>query len=119
MLHYVYFLVEIMDVPSSKIMGLIKYLLGMLHVKLNYVCDDVTYQELYNYLSGKTPTSDIIDFNHVVGNEYYLLHEIIEICELKKQRINVSGEVVIKYYHEAHIDALDKELNYVLIKNDF
>jgi DNA-binding transcriptional ArsR family regulator len=72
-------------------------------------------------VTGETPTGDIIDFDSVIGNKYYFVHEIIEICELNRRGITISKETVTKYYsevYEAHIEALDKELNYAHIKND-
>jgi len=110
-----------MNISPTDIIEKIKYLLEMLRVKFNYTCDGVSYNELCSYLTGETPTSDIIDFESVIGNEYYFIHEIIEICELKKRGIAINEETVTKYYpevYEAHIEALDKELNYALIKND-
>ncbi len=108
--------------PRSNVIGRIKYFLRVLNVKLNYICEGVTYHELYNYVTGGTPTGDAVDFNSIIRNEYYFIHEIIEICELKNHGIIISRETVTKFYpevYEAHIEALDKELRYALIKNDF
>jgi DNA-binding transcriptional ArsR family regulator len=114
-------MVEAMNISSKSIEKRIDYFLGILHVKLNYICDHVSYDELYSYLTGDTPTGDVIDFNNVIENKYYFIHEIVEICELKRRGIDISGETVVKYYpkvYEAHIEALDKELGYAFINND-
>jgi len=51
-----------------------------------------------------------------------MMHEIVEICELKKMKIPIDKDTVIKYHpivYGAHLTAAEWELKYALENKDF
>ena len=109
--------------PYDLYEGILVKIKGALNIleRYGYKCGNVKAKELYTYVNGRTPTGDTIGIQDVLENEYYLIHEIVEICELKKLGVAMEEDTVIKHYPEvyrAHIKALDLELTHALKKND-
>ncbi|RLE76015.1 MAG: hypothetical protein DRJ44_04815 [Thermoprotei archaeon] len=78
--------------------------------------------EFYEYVSGETPTGDKVMLDEILANEYFMMHEIVEICELKKMKIPIDKDTVIKYHpivYRAHLTAAEWELKYALERKDF
>lgn len=82
-----------------------------------------TPQELYQYLVGESKRDPSQTFRDRLGNEYLLLHTIIEISELKEAGLEVNEETPMKAPPEklldAHLKATDYELGYSLILEDY
>ncbi len=89
---------------------------------LGYYCEDISPREFYGYMTGKTVSGDKMPLEEVLTNEFLMLHEVIEISELKKKGITI-GEMTIVNYHpktiyEAHITATEYEIKHALNKGD-
>lgn len=87
--------------------------------KLGYGCGSISPQEFYDYMTGETPTGDTTTLKDVLKNEFLMVHEFVEISELKKMNIPINKWTIMKFYpnvYEAHFTALDYEVTYALNK---
>ena len=116
-----------MDSPSfDEVKDSIGYRLGQVYElldELGYQLNKCTPKELYDYMTGETYTGDKITLFDVIGNEYLLLHEAYEISELKRLgvaiRVNTLMESPKEKIYEAHLNAMEFELNYALLLEDY
>ncbi|MEM1581673.1 MAG: hypothetical protein QXK89_04065 [Candidatus Bathyarchaeia archaeon] len=85
---------------------------------LGYVCRDISSKEFCDYTSGETYTGDQITSNSILRCEFLMLHEIIEISELKKRGIAINKETITNcdrwIIYDAHFTALEYEIKYAL-----
>jgi hypothetical protein len=51
---------------------------------IGYVVKEVSAQEFYDYMTGEIFSEDTTTLDDVLGNEYLMVHELVEINELKK-----------------------------------
>lgn len=90
--------------------------------KIGYEYRDVSPKELYDYLTGETPTGDITTIVYVLASEYLMIHEVVETSELKKAGIPLNTQTVMKYHpdvYRVHFTATDIELDYAVSKKDY
>jgi hypothetical protein len=84
--------------------------------------DDVTPQEIIEYFSDDTPTGDTTTINDVLEHPWLLLHEIVELKNLKLKGFIISRKLVWDNYLdvlEAHIAATSTELRIAKAHGDF
>lgn len=89
---------------------------------MGYRTEHISSKEFYDYMTGETPTGDKITIHDVLSNEYLVLHETVEISELKKKGVPINKHTVMKCLrsvYEAHYTATEHEFNYALNKKDF
>ncbi len=87
--------------------------------KLGYDYESISPKEFYDYMTGETPTGDTTTLEDVLNNEFLMVHEFVEINELKKMNTPINKQTVMKFYpnvYEAHFTALDYELTHALNK---
>ena len=116
-----------MAAPSyEEILEIIEFRLNQVIELLNefeYKLNACTSRELYDYLTGENCMDSRITFRDRLGNEYLLLHSIIEISELKEAGIAITTKTIVDTDREtiygAHLKAIDYELGYSLILEDF
>ena len=116
-----------MAAPSyEEILEIIEFRLNQVIELLNefeYELNACTSKELYDYLTGENFKDTKITFRDRLGNEYLLLHSIIEIGELKGAGVEINTKTIIDTSKEvlygAHLKAMDYELGYCLILEDF
>ena len=90
--------------------------------QLGYESEKISAKEFYDYMTGETPTGDIVTLNDVLLNEFYMVHEIVEISELKKKGAPINKQTVMVYYpevYETHFTAMDYELTHALNKKNY
>jgi hypothetical protein len=90
--------------------------------KLGYEVENISAGEFYDYISGETPTYDVVTLDDILSNEYFMLHEIVEISELKKMNVIIDKKTIMKNYpkvYEAHLTAMDYELTYAFNNGDY
>ena len=90
--------------------------------QLGYESERISPKEFYDYMTGETPTGDVITLNDVLRNEFLMVHEVVEISELKKMAIPISKQTVMVFYPEVykvHFTAMDYELTHALNKKDY
>jgi|YelNatPaOPRAMG01_1025707.scaffolds.fasta_scaffold02972_2 hypothetical protein len=90
--------------------------------ELGYDSENISPREFYEYMTGETPTGDTITLEDVLCNEFLMMHEVVEISELKKVNVPINKQTIVKFYpqvYSAHFKALDYELTYALNKEDY
>jgi len=71
-------------------------------------------REFFNYMTGENPSGDTIILRDVLDNRYLLVHELVEMSELKKRGIPVGKETVMSFHpevYEMHMEAFEFELD--------
>lgn len=90
--------------------------------QLGYESENISAREFYDYMTGETPTGDTVTLYDVLRNEFFMIHEVVEISELKRMGISINKQTIMRYYpkvYEAHITAMDYELTHALNKKDY
>jgi hypothetical protein len=116
-----------MAAPSfEEIQEIIEFRLNQVIELLNefeYELNTCTTRELYDYLNGENFKESRITFRDRLGNEYLLLHSIVEISELKEAGLEINTKTLVvapkDIVYGAHLKAMDYELGYSLILEDF
>ncbi len=73
---------------------------------------DVQPRELLEYLTGPTATGDETALDEVLGSRYLMLHEAVEILELKRRGIPIDDRTIVDHpveTYEAHLRAAEVE----------
>ena len=104
----------------------IEYRLGQVYElldELEYQLNRCTPKEFYDYMTGETYTGNKITLLDVIGNEYLLLHEAYEISELKRLGVEIGVNTLMESakekIYEAHLNAMEFELDYALLLEDY
>ena len=83
---------------------------------------DVSAREFYDYMTGEIFSDDPTTLQDVLYNKYTLIHELVEIGELKKQGRKIDKHVIMDTpkipFNTAHFNAMETELQYALHKRD-
>jgi hypothetical protein len=116
-----------MGAPSfEEIQEIIEFRLNQVFELLNefeFELNTCTPKELYDYLTGENFRESKITFRDRLGNEYLLLHSIIEISELKDAGVEINTKTIVtapkEVIYGAHLKAMDYELGYSMILEDF
>ena len=77
-----------------------------------YKCN-VSAEELVTYFEADTYEEDLITLDDVLKNQLLVIHELVEITELKKRGLKITKDVIVKNYelvYEAHLIATEIEL---------
>jgi hypothetical protein len=88
-----------------------------------YVVKEDSAQEFYDFMTGEIFSEDKSTLDDVLGNEYLMVHELVEINELKKMGRTIDKRVIVDspktVIYDAHLTAMETELNYALYKRDY
>lgn len=88
-----------------------------------YEEQDVSAMEFYDWMTGEIFSEDITTLRDVLGNEYLVIHELVEISELKKMGRKIHKRVIIEspkeVIYKAHFFAQEFEMDYALKKKDY
>jgi hypothetical protein len=91
--------------------------------KLDYVAEDISSRESYDYMTGEIFSEDTTTLQDVLGNEFLMVHELSEMSELKKMGRIIDKRVIVDspktVIYEAHFKAMELELGYALFKKDY
>lgn len=91
--------------------------------QIGYHAEKVTAKEFSNYMTGETFSEDSATLADVLDNAYLMLHELAEISEFKKTRRTIDRRVIVDspktVVYEAHLKAMELELEYALLKKDY
>ncbi|MCW4050297.1 MAG: hypothetical protein NWE89_11250 [Candidatus Bathyarchaeota archaeon] len=109
---------EIKETIEARLQQTIE-LLGELEFQVN-TC---TAREFYDYLTGETFSGDKITLRDILGNEYLILHEVVEVSELKRLGVELNTSTLMEApkekIYEAHLNAMRFELEYALLLEDY
>jgi len=74
-------------------------------------------------MTGEILSDDVTTLRDVLGNEYLMVHELVEISELKKMGREIDKRVIIdspkEIRYKAHFFAQEFEMNYAMAKKDY
>jgi len=62
---------------------------------INYEAEKVSPQEFYDYMTGEIFSEDTTTLDDVLGNEYLMVHELVEISELKRMGRIINKKVIV------------------------
>jgi hypothetical protein len=83
---------------------------------------EISAREFYDYMTAEIFSDDPTTPQDVLNNEYILVHELVEISELKKQGRTIDKRVIMETpkvpFYTAHLNAMEAELRYALYKRD-
>jgi hypothetical protein len=90
---------------------------------ISYSIEEVSAQEFYDYMTGEIFSDDPTTLDDVLGNEYLMVHELVEMNELKKMGRTIDKRVIIDspktVIYDAHLTAMETELRYAFNKKDY
>jgi hypothetical protein len=79
--------------------------------------------EFYAFLSGDKISNERVTLRDIVGNEYMMVHVIVEISELKRMGLEIGKKTVPdtdkEKLYEAHLKAADYEMGYAMLIEDY
>lgn len=90
--------------------------------QMGYRIEQISAREFHDYMTGETPTGDTITIDDVLENEFLLVHELVEMSELKKMNIPIHERTVMDFYpsvYKAHFVAFDYELTCAIKIGDY
>lgn len=74
-------------------------------------------------MTGEIFSPDITTLRDVLGNEYLMVHELVEISELKKMGRKIDKCVIVdspkEVIYKAHFFAQEFEMDYAVKKKDY
>ncbi len=79
-----------------------------------YDYERVEPREFFDYLTGPTATGDKTTLREVLDSRYLMVHELVEMSELKKRGIPLRKDTVTTFHpavYEVHMTAFDFELS--------
>ena len=83
---------------------------------------EVSAEEFYDYLTGETFTGDKTTLGNILGSLYYVVHEVVEIGELKRAGLRIGRRTVVdsprELIYAAHFRAYGVELEAALGRGD-
>jgi len=89
---------------------------------IGYTVKEVSPQEFYDFMTGEIFSKDTTALDDVLRNEYLMIHELVEISELKKMGRTISKQVIVNLpktvIYDVHCTAIERELEYALHKKD-
>lgn len=90
---------------------------------IGYDFVEVSAQEFCDYMTGEIFSKDTTTLDDVLGSEYLMIHELVEISELKRMSKTINKRVIVDSpktaIYDAHLTAMETELEYALQKKDF
>lgn len=92
---------DVIDVVEAELVSIVE----------NYMA--VTATELLAYFDGPAPSGDETTLEDVLNNRWLLVHELVEISELKKMGLRISAQLLWDHEEEvdlAHMTATEYEL---------
>ena len=82
----------------------------------------VSAREFYDWMTGEIFSDDPTTLRDVLGSEYLMIHELVEISEVKKMGRTIDKRVIVDspkiVIYDAHLTAMEMELKYAICKGD-
>ena len=112
--------------PYEELAEMLEFRLNQTHELLDefeYEVNKCTPEEFYAFLSGDKITNERVTLRDIIGNEYMMVHVVVEISELKEMGVNIDKNTVSttdkEKLYEAHLKAADYEMGYALLIEDY
>jgi hypothetical protein len=81
----------------------------------------VTSREMITYFDGEAPSGDTTTLRDAVNQRWLMIHEIIEVSELRRRHLNISASILRNHareVHECHLVASRIEFGLARQEND-
>ncbi len=90
------------------------------HIEIILAKESIDYHhisagELIEYFKGPAPSGDLTTLSDILENRWLLIHELVELSELKKLKLEIFSSLLRTHPAEvdyAHIIALEYELKF-------
>lgn len=89
---------------------------------IGYKAASISATELRDYLTGETLTGDTITVSQILANDYFMIHEVAEMSELKARGIPLTKKAILEHgleTDEAHLVASEQEFTYATRIGDY
>jgi hypothetical protein len=83
---------------------------------------DVTVRDLKEYSRADTFYPSAISWNQILQNRLIVVHEIVEIAELKRMGLRITRDVIVRnieHVYHAHLKATEIELEIAIAAGDY
>jgi len=91
--------------------------------EIGYKAENISAQELYDYMIGEKFSEDKTTLRDVLDSEYLMIHEVAEISKLKEMERRIDKRVLVDspktIIYTAHFFAMELEMDYALKKKDY
>ena len=91
--------------------------------ELEYEGAECSADEFYGDISRDAHHGKAVTIRDIIGNEYLMFHEVVEVSELKRLGVPVGEDTHSKgpreKVYEAHLSAMEFELEYALLLEDY
>lgn len=91
--------------------------------EFEYEVNKCTPEEFYAFLSGDKISNERVTLRDIVGNEYMMVHVVVEISELKLRGLEIGNKTVSdtdkEKLYESHLKAADYEMGYAMLIEDY
>lgn len=112
--------------PYKELQEMIQFRLN----QTNELLDEFEYEvikcspeEFYDFLSGDKISNERVTLRDIIGNEYMMVHVVVEISELKRMGLDIGNKTVSgtdkEKLYEAHLRAADYEMGYAMLVEDY
>jgi hypothetical protein len=112
--------------PYEEVKEMIEFRLKQTYELLeefDYELNKCTSEEFYTFLSGDKISNERVTLRDIVGNEYMMVHVVVELSELKRLGLEINEKTVPgtdkEKLYEAHLKAADYEMGYALLIEDY
>ncbi len=81
----------------------------------------VSADEVLTYLKAPTYENDLFDISSILNNEYLVLHELLEVCCLKRKGIEINDRTILDTREDVYfcqLEAMEGEMEYALRMGD-
>lgn len=89
---------------------------------LSYKAEEISAKEFHDYMTAEVFSEDTTTLDDVMGNEFLMVHELVEMSELKKMGRKINKHTIMEcpkvMIYQAHFSAMEQELSYALVKKD-
>ena len=105
---------------EEKIQEKIDSIIGIL-LDNKYLMGNISAKELIAYFEGDAPSGDVTTLQDILNSKWLLIHELVEINELKKKGLEISSKLLFTHAEsvfETHLIATEWELKLANEKKD-
>jgi hypothetical protein len=90
--------------------------------EIHYSQEQISAREFRDYMTGEAFSGDTTTVSDVLGSEFLMVHELVEMSELRKMGIEINKRTLMKSpkpkIYAAHFTAMEQEFNYALFKKN-
>lgn len=112
--------------PYEEIQEMLEFRLTQTHELLEefeYELKKCDVEQFYAFLSGDKISNEKVTLRDIIGNEYLMVHVVVEISELLRMGFKIDSKTVSgndkEKLYEAHLRAADYEMGYAMLIEDY